>query len=61
MNTNEKCLVCERQADETPLLVIWYKGQNYWICPQHLPTLIHKPQQLADKFPGANFAPAEGH
>jgi hypothetical protein len=30
-----------------------YQGSTYWICPQHLPILIHKPAQLADKLPGA--------
>jgi hypothetical protein len=24
----------------------------YWICPQHLPILIHKPVRLAEKLPG---------
>lgn len=61
MNGNEKCLVCERSSDQTPLLALRYQGQDHWICPQHLPALIHKPQQLADKFPGATFAQPEGH
>ena len=56
MNTNEeKCLYCERDASQVPLLALHYGRQNLWICPQHLPILIHKPEQLADKLPGATF------
>ena len=51
---NEQCLVCERDANTVPLLVIWHQGKNHWICPEHLPLLIHKPQTLADRLPGAS-------
>jgi hypothetical protein len=51
----EKCLHCERDSSQVPLLALRYRGQDLWICPQHLPILIHKPQQLADKLPGATF------
>ncbi len=27
--------------------------KNYWICPQHIPILIHDPSKLAGKLPGA--------
>lgn len=61
-SANEKCLYCERSADEVPLLVMWHKGQNFWICPEHLPILIHKPGMIADRLPGAaNLTPHEGH
>ena len=61
-NTEEKCLHCERDASQVPLLALRYGGQDLWICPQHLPILIHKPEQLADKLPGAVFSGgAEGH
>ncbi len=52
-STDEKCLVCERSSDEVPLIAIHYRGKAIWICPQHLPILIHKPAQLAGKLPGA--------
>ena len=56
MNSDkERCLYCERDADQVPLLALHYRGQALWICPQHLPILIHKPQQLADMLPGAVF------
>jgi hypothetical protein len=34
----------------------------YHICPQHLPVLIHNPQMLVGKLPGAEgLTPAEHH
>ena len=49
---NPTCLVCERSEEEVPLLVLRYQGGDIYICPFHLPILIHKPEQLADKLPG---------
>jgi hypothetical protein len=58
----EKCIYCERNSDEVPLLALSHRGQALWICPQHLPILIHKPEQLADRLPGAaNLGVPEGH
>lgn len=48
-----KCLVCEQTSEKLPLLRLEYRGQNYWICPTHLPILIHHPEQLIGKLPGA--------
>ncbi|HSQ26969.1 MAG TPA: hypothetical protein VLM80_07575 [Anaerolineales bacterium] len=58
-----QCLHCQRNSDEIPLLQIQFNGSTLWICPQHLPILIHKPAQLAGKLPGAKFVdePAEHH
>jgi hypothetical protein len=47
------CLKCDRNSDEVPLLRLEYQGSEAWICPQHLPILIHKPAQLAGRLPGA--------
>jgi hypothetical protein len=56
------CIYCQRSSDEVPLLAMRHRGQQVWICPQHLPILIHKPEQLADKLPGAkNLGSPEGH
>ncbi len=57
------CLVCERTDQEVPLIQLQYKDNVYWICPEHFPILIHKPDQLAGKLPGAeHLAPHEhGH
>lgn len=56
------CLQCEQSEQEVPLIEVNFQGEKYYICPQHLPILIHKPAQLAGKLPGADhLAPSEGH
>jgi len=58
----KQCLVCQRGPDATPLLALEYRGATHWICPQHLPVLIHEPAQLVGKLAGAEqFRPAEQH
>jgi hypothetical protein len=60
--TKEICIACERSSDEVPLLAVRHRGEDLWICSQHLPILIHKPEQLAQKLPGAqNLSAPEGH
>lgn len=60
--TDKHCLACERGSAEIPLITLDYRGQTLWICPQHLPLLIHDPQRLAGRLPGAEgMAPAEHH
>ena len=55
------CLYCERNSDEVPLIALRFHGKEFWICPQHLPILIHEPSQLADKLPGIeNLSPPSG-
>jgi len=61
---NEKspvCAHCERTDEEVPLLALSYKDQLSWICPQHLPILIHKPRNLIGKVPGVENLSSEGH
>ena len=54
------CLVCERTDQQVPLIQLQYRDNAYWICPQHLPVLIHNPEQLIGKLPGAeHLAPHE--
>ncbi len=56
------CISCGADSDHAPLLPFLYKGEEYHICPQHLPILIHKPAQLVDRLPGLEMlAPPEGH
>jgi hypothetical protein len=58
----KRCLNCERDERETPLICLEYRGQRMWICAQHLPVLIHDPQQLIGKLPGAEgLKPSEIH
>jgi hypothetical protein len=47
-----KCIHCERSDLQVPLLQMWYRGQEVYICPQCLPLLIHRPEKLAEKLPG---------
>jgi hypothetical protein len=48
-----KCLVCQKTEQEIPLIKLHYQGRQYWICPSDFPTLIHNPEQLVGKLPGA--------
>ena len=62
MNPNEEknCFVCKRNENEIPLIQLDYKERHYWICPQHIPVLIHDPGKLEGLLPGAeNFDPAD--
>jgi len=60
--SKEKCIHCERNSDEVPLIALRHRGETLWICPQHLPILIHQPSTLADRIPGAgNLGAPEGH
>ena len=56
------CLECGRDSDATPLIRLAYRSAELWICPQHLPLLIHDPARLIGKLPGAEtLRPAEHH
>lgn len=58
--TYQICLACGRGDSETPLIQLAYRGSAIWICPQHLPVLIHDPAQLIGRLPGAeNLTPAD--
>ena len=57
-----QCLACQRGADEIPLISLEYRDSHFWICPQHLPVLIHDPTQLVGMLPGAEtMSPADHH
>lgn len=54
------CVQCGRDSDEVPLVRLRYLDADAWICPQHLPILIHDPSKLVGKLGGVeNLAPAE--
>ncbi len=63
MSKNEpQCLFCQRNDQDVPLVCLRYRGEANWICPQHLPILIHDPAQLVGRLPGAeHLKPAEHH
>lgn len=58
----KECLECKRGAEQTPLITLAYRGEQYYICPQHLPVLIHDPARLIGKLPGAEeLEPSDLH
>ncbi|MEW6180366.1 MAG: hypothetical protein AB1522_10605 [Chloroflexota bacterium] len=61
MNEDQQvCVYCGRGAQEVPLLLLRFRENDYWICPQHLPVLIHQPARLSGKLPGVeNLEPHE--
>lgn len=59
--TKKTCLVCGRDSMEVPLLVLEYREQKYWICPQDFPIVIHQPERLVGKLPGAEKLEAHEH
>jgi hypothetical protein len=46
----QTCISCERPENVVPLVSITFAKNATWICTQCLPTLIHNPQKLVDKF-----------
>jgi hypothetical protein len=55
-------VACKRGSEQVPLIYFQYKGAGLFICPQHLPILIHDPAKLAEVLPGADgFQPADHH
>ena len=53
-NSDDKaCIFCQRNDKQVPLVQLSYMEKNYWICPQHIPILIHEPGKLAGMLPGA--------
>ncbi len=54
------CLNCNRTEGQVPLLAMQFQGKAIHICPQCLPLLIHKPENLAGNLPGMELGkPAE--
>jgi hypothetical protein len=49
----KKCIVCETTNQKAPLIQLDYQGQALFICPTHLPVLIHHPEELIGKVTGA--------
>jgi len=56
----KRCVACSRGPEEVPLIRFEYRDLERWICPQHLPVLIHEPSQLIGRLPGAEeLSPAD--
>ena len=54
MSNGKICLVCKKSSSETPVTKFYYKENEFYICPQHLPVLIHNPQELNCLLDGAD-------
>ncbi|HAQ38678.1 MAG TPA: hypothetical protein DCQ58_09240 [Saprospirales bacterium] len=52
MTKEKKCLICQTTDDQLPLLNFDFKGQQYHICSQHIPVLIHQAGTLSSLLPG---------
>lgn len=50
MSDFNKCISCGREENVVPLVSITFAKNPTWICTQCLPTLIHNPGQLQEKF-----------
>ncbi len=54
MSEAKACLVCKKSAKEIPVTKFYYQESEFYICPQHIPILIHNPQELIGLLPGAD-------
>lgn len=52
-NNNQVCVFCKKNQNEVPLVRLDYQNATYWICPQHIPVLIHDPGKLSGHLPNA--------
>ncbi|MDX1828575.1 MAG: hypothetical protein R3342_03415 [Lutibacter sp.] len=54
MTETKECLVCKKSSNETPVTKFYYQESEFYICPQHIPVLIHNPQELIGLLPDAD-------
>ncbi|NQV76830.1 MAG: hypothetical protein HQ490_00550 [Lutibacter sp.] len=54
MSVVKECLVCKTPSTETPVTKFYYQESEFYICPQHIPVLIHNPQELVGLLPNAD-------
>lgn len=47
------CVHCDRGEDQAPLLRLRFRGSEHWICSSCLPVLLHRPDRLVGRLPGA--------
>jgi hypothetical protein len=60
-NQKPACIHCGISSDDAPLIYFKYRDQDYWICSQHLPILIHEPFKLAEHLPGTEKLKGHEH
>ncbi|MFH6768976.1 hypothetical protein V8G56_09530 [Gaetbulibacter aquiaggeris] len=54
MSAEKTCLVCKKSSQQTPVTKFYHKDSEFYICPQHIPILIHNPQELVGLLEGAD-------
>jgi hypothetical protein len=54
MTQSKQCIVCKTASTEIPVTKFYYQDSEFYICPQHMPVLIHNPQELMGLLPGAD-------
>ena len=54
MSQVKACLVCKKTSTEIPVTKFYYQESEFYICPQHMPVIIHNPQQLIGLIDGAD-------
>ena len=54
MSNERACLVCKKNSAEIPVTKFYYQENEFYICPQHMPVIIHNPQQLVGLLDGAD-------
>ena len=60
-NSEPACLHCGATHQQVPLVRLLAQGKDYFICAQDLPVLIHQPQKLIGKLPGAESLRGHQH
>jgi hypothetical protein len=54
MSHIKACIVCKKTSEDTPVTKFYHKDSAFYICPQHIPILIHNPQELVGLLDGAD-------
>lgn len=45
---DKKCIICSVTDQEVPLVHFTYRNRTYYICPAHLPVMIHNTAELIE-------------
>ena len=59
MSQVKSCLLCKTSSSDIPVTKFYYQDSEFYICPQHMPVIIHNQKDLkglldgADNFEGA--------
>ena len=59
--TSQQCVNCGRSVALVPLISITHRDGAAYICPQCLPILLHQPEMLVGKLPGAESLQGHTH